>query len=44
VLLIVLGDGLGGFLYVLTILAEIFFLAWGKFTAGSINNWTHPQL
>jgi hypothetical protein len=42
--LIILGDGLGGTLYVLTIIAEIFFLVWGKFTAGSISNWTIPQL
>jgi hypothetical protein len=44
VLLIVLGDGLGGLLYVLSIVGEIFFLLWGRYVAGSIASWNNNQL
>lgn len=44
VLMIVLGDGLGGTLYLLTLVFEIFFLLWGKLAAGSIAQWDNLQL
>lgn len=44
VLMIVLGDGLGGTLYLLTLVFEIFFLLWGKLVAGSIAQWNNLQL
>jgi hypothetical protein len=44
ILLIIVGDGLGGFLYTLSILGEIFFLIWAKFAAGSIASWNNVQL
>lgn len=42
--MIVLGDGLGGTLYLLTLVFEIFFLLWGKLAAGSIAQWDNLQL
>lgn len=44
VLLIVLGDSLGGVLFLLTVLGEIFFLLWGRFVAGTIATWNNAQL
>ena len=43
-LLIVLGDSLGGLLFMLTVLGEIFFLVWGRFVAGTIASWNNAQL
>jgi len=43
VLFILLGDSLGGALYVLSILGEIFFLVWGKYLAGSFRTWNYNQ-
>lgn len=43
-LLIVLGDSLGGLLFLLTVLGEIFFLVWGRFVAGTIASWNNAQL
>jgi hypothetical protein len=44
VLLIILGDGLGGSLYVISVLGEIFFMLWGRYVAGNITSWTNSQL
>lgn len=44
VLLIVLGDSLGGLLFLLTVLGEIFFLVWGRFVAGTIASWNNAQI
>ena len=42
--MIVLGDWIGGSLYLLTLVFEIFFLLWGKLAAGSIAQWDNLQL
>jgi hypothetical protein len=44
VLLIVLGDSLGGLFFVLSVVGEIFFLVWGRFVAGTIASWNNAQL
>lgn len=44
VLLIVLGDSLGGVLYVVSIIGEIFFLVWARYVAGTIAVWNNTQL
>lgn len=42
--MIVLGDWIGGSLYLLTLVFEIFFLLWGKLAAGTIAQWDNLQL
>jgi len=44
VLLIIFGEGLGGFLYVLSVVGEFFFLSWPKFVAGKLNECNFDDL
>jgi|JI10StandDraft_1071094.scaffolds.fasta_scaffold870738_2 hypothetical protein len=42
--LIVFGDPLGGFLYLVSIVFEIFFLIWPRFLTNTIAKWNLGQL
>ena len=44
VCLIVFGDNLGGFLYVVSILLEVFFLLWPRFVSKTLCEWNLVQL
>jgi hypothetical protein len=44
VLLIVFGDGLGGALYVVSIIGEILFLVKARHAAGTLDSWNNGQL
>lgn len=39
-LLIVFNDSLGGLLYVVSVLVEIFFILWPKVASGKLGNWS----
>jgi hypothetical protein len=43
-LLIIFGDSLGGFLYVVSILLEIFLLVWPHFVNKTLQTWNFTQL
>jgi hypothetical protein len=43
-LLIIFGDSLGGFLYVLSIIFEIFFLVWPRVVSKTLAHWSFGQL
>ena len=43
-LLIIFGDSLGGFLYVVSITLEIFFMVWPRFVSKTLANWNFQQL
>jgi hypothetical protein len=44
VLLIVLGENLGGIFYVLSLIFEVFFLLWPKIAAQKLNVWNFSEL
>jgi hypothetical protein len=44
VLLIIFGDSLGGTLFVLSVVGEIFFILWPKVLGGKIQSWSPNDL
>ena len=44
VLLIIVGDGLGGLLYVLSVAGEIGFLLWARHTKNKLASWSNHDL
>ena len=44
VLLIIVGDSMGGFLYVLSVMGEIGFLLWGRHVKSKLISWSYHDL